>query len=482
MATAGKLAKATFQENEQIGQDLYPVAPLPAANSPAQPGSAPNNSVFRGRAILILLLVDIFAIATPFLVISALRTVNGPTAPGLYATALVLLYLVVGGNQHAYTSNAMRSPYVAVRKGVRSLLLATAAATLALFYTKTSGSFSRLTIGLGSVSALILLSMARFAVISWLDRLIGGHPFQTLVIVDGNLPVPKGNHDYVFMADPLLNPDLNDPKMYQRMAKALGAADRVLVVCEPRRRMAWTRALQGTNVQGEIYMPELHEYAPSGMGRDRRTPSIIVATGPLNLFDRATKRLFDLAVASIALLLLSPLLITVAIWIKLDSRGPVFFRQERIGRSNHLFRVYKFRSMYADLCDAKGSRSTSRSDDRITRVGNILRKTSIDELPQLLNVLRGEMSIVGPRPHAVASRAADKLFWEVDRRYWDRHAAKPGVTGLAQVRGFRGATLVERDLQDRLNSDLEYLQGWTIWRDFKIVFQTVGVVFHRNAF
>ena len=118
----------------------------------------------------------------------------------------------------------------------------------------------------------------------------------------------------------------------------------------------------------------------------------------------------------------------------------------------------------------------------MTRVGRFIRATSIDELPQLFNVLRGEMSLVGPRPHALGSLAGNELFWEVDERYWHRHACKPGLTGLAQVRGFRGATRERIDLANRLYADLEYLNGWTIWRDISILITTFRVIIHRNAY
>ncbi|MBA3836318.1 MAG: exopolysaccharide biosynthesis polyprenyl glycosylphosphotransferase, partial [Zymomonas sp.] len=117
-----------------------------------------------------------------------------------------------------------------------------------------------------------------------------------------------------------------------------------------------------------------------------------------------------------------------------------------------------------------------------TKVGRFIRRSSIDELPQLINVLRGEMSIVGPRPHALGSRAEGKLFWEIDPRYWHRHATKPGLTGLAQVRGYRGATVVRKDLADRLNADLEYVRAWSLWLDVRIILQTFGVLVHRNAY
>ena len=179
---------------------------------------------------------------------------------------------------------------------------------------------------------------------------------------------------------------------------------------------------------------------------------------------------------------LTPLLLLVAVAIKLDSRGPVFFLQPRVGRGNRIFLTYKFRSMRADRSDAAGTQSTTKNDDRVTRVGRFIRASSIDELPQLFNVLKGDMSLVGPRPHALGSLAGDTLFWDVDERYWHRHASKPGLTGLAQVRGFRGETRERADLANRLAADLEYLNGWTIWRDLSILAGTIRVLMHRNAY
>ncbi|RYF09251.1 MAG: sugar transferase, partial [Oxalobacteraceae bacterium] len=210
--------------------------------------------------------------------------------------------------------------------------------------------------------------------------------------------------------------------------------------------------------------------------------TLVVAAGPLSARNRMIKRAFDLVVAVPALVFALPLLILVAAAIKADSSGPVFFKQKRVGRGNALFEVFKFRSMRVDASDAVGSVSATRSDDRVTRVGRIIRATSVDELPQLLNVLFGSMSIVGPRPHALGSLAGQQLFWEVDERYWHRHTLKPGITGLAQVRGFRGATHDQNDLTQRLQADLEYILGWSILRDFAIFLSTARVIVHRNAF
>ena len=182
-----------------------------------------------------------------------------------------------------------------------------------------------------------------------------------------------------------------------------------------------------------------------------------------------------------ALALALPLLL-VALAIRIEDGGPALFLQRRVGRNNQFFNIYKFRTMRVAKADHAGRRSTSRDDDRVTRIGRWLRRTSIDELPQLFNVLKGEMSLVGPRPHALGSQAGDKLFWEVDDQYWTRHALKPGLTGLAQVRGLRGATDVESDLTRRLDADLEYLNGWSIWRDIGIVLGTLRVLVHPKAY
>jgi lipopolysaccharide/colanic/teichoic acid biosynthesis glycosyltransferase len=255
-----------------------------------------------------------------------------------------------------------------------------------------------------------------------------------------------------------------------------------MVSCPRESRAAWALVFKSANVSGEIVEPEVNNLGVIGARRERGYGALIVASGPLGFRARAIKRGLDLALAGGALLALSPLLILVAALVKLEDGGPVFFVQKRTGRGNRFFPIFKFRSMRVEKLDAAGARSASKDDDRITRIGRLIRRTSIDELPQIFNVLRGEMSIVGPRPHAIGSLAGDKLFWEVDHRYWLRHSLKPGLTGLAQVRGLRGATDTETDLANRLQADLEYLDGWTIWRDIRIIMNTLVVLVHDRAF
>jgi lipopolysaccharide/colanic/teichoic acid biosynthesis glycosyltransferase len=258
--------------------------------------------------------------------------------------------------------------------------------------------------------------------------------------------------------------------------------DRVLVASSPDRRADWAFYLQSVGCNGELVIPELGELALYGDHGGRRLPTIVVAVGPLELPDRILKRMLDLMLTVPAIILLSPLLAAVAIAIKLDSDGPILFKQSRMGQNNRLFEVYKFRSMRHEQSDAAGDRSAARDDDRVTRIGRLIRATSIDELPQLFNVLNGDMALVGPRPHALGSRAGQDLFWQVDSRYWLRHSIKPGITGLAQVRGYRGATDRRADLSNRLYSDLEYLANWSIFRDIAILVRTTTVLIHNKAY
>ena len=226
----------------------------------------------------------------------------------------------------------------------------------------------------------------------------------------------------------------------------------------------------------------MKDIAVLGLNHWEGTPTLIVARGALDFGERALKRAFDLAISVPLLILVGPWLLLLMLLIKFDSSGPAIFAQPRVGRNNHRYHCYKLRTMYADEADPHGNRSTGRADDRITRIGKFLRRTSLDEFPQLWNVIRGDMSLVGPRPHALGSTAEGALFWEAVPDYWTRHAIRPGMTGLAQVRGFRGATLTRSDIEKRVAADLEYINNWSIWLDLKILLQTIRVVYHQNAF
>lgn len=191
---------------------------------------------------------------------------------------------------------------------------------------------------------------------------------------------------------------------------------------------------------------------------------------------RIAKRLEDLTVASVGLALCSPVMAVAALLIRCTSRGPILFRQKRIGLLGRPFTLLKFRTMRPEAKPVSGLRQATRDDDRITCVGRFLRRTSIDELPQLFNVLRGDMSVVGPRPHAPGTCAGGIPFEHISPQYGARHAVKPGLTGLAQVRGWRGETDTQEKLLHRLECDLEYVGNWTLLGDLEILVRTVGAV------
>ena len=199
------------------------------------------------------------------------------------------------------------------------------------------------------------------------------------------------------------------------------------------------------------------------------TVTIEVLRPPLSRPQRVAKRMFDVVLASAGLVILFPLLTLVALAIKLDSQGPVLFRQTRHGYNNETIKVFKFRSMI-QLEDGDEVVQAVRNDSRVTRVGAILRRTNIDELPQLINVLRGEMSIVGPRPHATAH---NKMFEGKISVFSRRHVVKPGITGWAQANGFRGATETLEKMQQRVAYDLYYIDNWSFWLDLRIIAMTL---------
>ena len=194
---------------------------------------------------------------------------------------------------------------------------------------------------------------------------------------------------------------------------------------------------------------------------------------PIADWDVVMKWLFDKFVGALLLLLALPAMALIAVAIKLDSRGPVLFKRKRYGFNNDLIEVYKFRSMYADKTDAGAARLVTKDDPRVTRVGRIIRKASLDELPQLFNVVfKGNLSLVGPRPHAVNAKAEARLYAEAVDGYFARHRVKPGITGWAQINGWRGETDTQEKIQKRIEHDLHYIENWSVLFDLDILLHT----------
>jgi Undecaprenyl-phosphate glucose phosphotransferase len=225
------------------------------------------------------------------------------------------------------------------------------------------------------------------------------------------------------------------------------------------------------------YRPRSYSYVGS-------VPVLDIFDKPIADWDVVMKWLFDKIVGSLALICALPIMLVVAIAIKLDSRGPVFFKQKRYGFNNELIEIYKFRSMYVDQTDAAADKLVTVGDPRVTRVGRIIRKTSLDELPQLLNIVfTGNLSLVGPRPHAMQAKAANRLYDEAVDGYFARHRVKPGLTGWAQIHGWRGETNSQEKIQRRVEHDLYYIENWSILLDLYIVAQTpFALIRTENAY
>lgn len=444
---------------------------------------APSLERRRLQSYLGLMLTDIAALFAGFWIAGQayLGSAGGASA-FLLAQMVLPLFLTVGFYNGAYSMDALRSCVTGTRRALGALAVSSAALVFIAFYSKSSSDFSRVAFTLGIFGAGAALVWLRVQMRSFVTWRCGINVANELVIDDGGPPVDVPGAIRVSAGRLGLVPSLHDPHALDRIGMVLRNIDRVVVSCPPERRGDWAMMLKGANVAGEVIDEAVARLGAQGARVAGGQGLLLVSAGPLGLRSRVMKRLFDLAVSCLALAMLAPLLLLVALAIKLEDGGPVLFVQRRMGRGNRFFNMIKFRSMSVALGDRDGAVSTARNDQRVTRVGAFLRRTSLDEFPQLFHVITGDMSLVGPRPHALGSQAGNKLFWEIDMRYWQRHSLKPGMSGLAQVRGYRGATDHESDLVDRLQSDLEYLEGWTILRDIKIILLTLRVMMHDRAY
>jgi Undecaprenyl-phosphate glucose phosphotransferase len=215
------------------------------------------------------------------------------------------------------------------------------------------------------------------------------------------------------------------------------------------------------------------QFRPRSYSYIGQVPVLDVADRPIADWDVVMKWLFDKVIGGLALLCALPVMAAVALAIKFDSKGPVFFKQKRYGFNNDLIEVYKFRSMYTDMSDTAAAKLVTKDDPRVTRVGRFIRKTSLDELPQLINVVfKSNLSLVGPRPHAVSAKAESRLYDEAVDGYFARHRVKPGITGWAQINGWRGETDTQEKIQKRVEHDLFYIENWSVIFDLMILLKT----------
>lgn len=444
---------------------------------------APSLERRRLQCYLSLVVGDIASIFIGFATTGYILAGSQGLAESMVHAQLILpIFLTLALYNGAYSTASLQDGWKGVFRALLAIVIAVVVVVFVQFLIRPDADVSRSGFNGGALAAMAVIAWMRLQLRSFVRWRCGDNIINELIIDDGGPQVQLRGAIRISAAGMGLRPNLNDPNALDRIGLVLRNIDRVIVSCPAGRRAEWAMMLKGANVDGEVLDDEVARLGAQGARVVGKHGLLMVSAGPLGLRDRAVKRLFDVAFAGGAILALSPLLIVVALAVKLQDGGPVFFTQRRMGRGNRFFNMYKFRSMTQALGDATGSVSASKDDKRITTVGRFIRRTSIDELPQLFNVLLGDMSLVGPRPHATGSLAGDKLFWEVDLRYWQRHSLKPGLSGLAQVRGFRGATDHESDLVNRLQADLEYLEGWTIMRDLQIIFLTMRVLVHDRAF
>jgi Undecaprenyl-phosphate glucose phosphotransferase len=255
-----------------------------------------------------------------------------------------------------------------------------------------------------------------------------------------------------------------------------------LPLTEEKRIKAVVERLREMPADLRLSVEPLAEALPvRGLSFHGRVPVIDIVDRPLRHWNAFTKWLEDKVLGTLLLILFLPFMAIIAVLIRLDSAGPVLFLQERYGFNNTVIKVIKFRTMRADAGDPSGAARTVRDDPRLTRVGAVLRRFSLDELPQLINVVLGQMSLVGPRPHALTMRAGTQLYQEAVEDYVRRHRVKPGMTGWSQVNGLRGEIDTIEKARARVRYDLRYIEDWSIWLDFKILLMTFRVIFARDS-
>ena len=407
----------------------------------------------------------------------------------------------------SYQLQVLRAPRAGLGKLIGAWTLSFAVMALALFFMKVGGSYSRVWFAGWFVAGATYLVAGRY-VIAWTLRrwLRNGILERRAVIVCGGNPArelirniesqPDNDIRILGVFDDRLDrrsPDLiaGYPKLgtvaelveFVRAARVdmliislpLTAEKRILDLL----RKLW---ILPVDIRLAAHANSL-KFRPRAYSHIGKVPMLDVFDKPISDWDSVAKRIFDVAFASLAILCLWPVMLGAALAVKLTSKGPVIFKQKRHGFNNETIMVYKFRSMYTDMADITAAKAVTKGDPRVTPVGRFLRKSSIDELPQLFNVLAGGLSLVGPRPHAVLAQTHDRVYADVVEGYFARHRVKPGVTGWAQINGWRGEIDSDEKIRFRTAYDLYYIENWSLWFDLKILFLTpIRLLNTENAY
>ena len=408
--------------------------------------------------------------------------------------AMALFAVVVIQALGLYTTASFRTPARDGLKIAAGWTLVFVVALAAMFFLKLEGTFSRVWLLSWYASGLALLACERFALAVVVRALThqGKLDRRTVIVGGGELADPvlrqlaaqdDGDLHILGVFDD--RADERSPDVVAGYPK-LGTVDDLVEFARCTRLdlviftlpiSAETRLLQmlrklwvlPIDIRLAAHTNKLR-FRPRSYSYIGNVPVLDVFDKPIADWDVIVKSAFDRIVGAICLILLLPVMALVALAVKLDSKGPVLFKQMRYGFNNEKIEIYKFRSMYVDQLDPHAVKQVTRSDPRVTRVGRFIRKTSLDELPQLFNVVfKGNLSLVGPRPHAIVAHAADHLYDDVVDGYFARHRVKPGLTGWAQVNGWRGETDTPEKIQKRVEHDLYYIENWSILLDIYIL-------------
>ena len=441
------------------------------------------------------IILDLILVVTLLYVHTWIKGTPFDTHYQLLAMITVLLMAVVYNMQGVYRfSTSLFERFMTI---TRAWLIVIGLLVIAGFITKTSSTFSREVVltwsvtGLGAqlLSFLLVRTLQTRATEERLPTLVGADRLgQHLADHINNNPwipdyvVGLVSNEELIERKPSDIPVLGDISQLEYLAGEHGIKRIYLALPMHQSELVKPIYLQmaDANVDiiwaPDIFSVDLMNHSIRELGG---VPLISLSETPLIGSNAFMKSLLDFSIASTALLILSPLMLATAAAIKLTSKGPVFFSQKRHGWDGKVITIYKFRSMRLHEETPGHVTQAKKDDDRITTIGRIIRRTSIDELPQLFNVLNGSMSIVGPRPHALAH---DHFYGSKIKDYMRRHRVKPGLTGLAQVNGFRGETEDISKMEARVQHDLAYINNWSVWLDIKIMLRTVFVLMDKNAY
>ena len=426
----------------------------------------------------------------------------------IVATAVAFLSMVVFQGLQTYHPSAFRQPIRQVFRIAGGWSFVFLVVFAAIFFLKLDGVLSRVWVatwfllGLAALAAerailsRIALSMVRAGRLDRRTAVVGGGEFGRDLLRD----LAKARHSEIKMLGVFDDRgDDRSPETLEGFTK-LGTVDDLVEFARHTRIDLVIFALPITAEQRILEMlrklwvlpidirlaahANRLRFRPRSYSYVGHVPVLDILDKPIADWDVVIKLAFDKIVGGLALIALSPILLATALAVKLDSPGPVLFRQKRYGFNNEMIEVFKFRSMYVDQTDVNAAKLVTKSDPRVTRVGRFIRKTSLDELPQLFNVVfKGDLSLVGPRPHAVHAKAADRQYDEVVDGYFARHRVKPGITGWAQINGWRGETDTPEKIQHRVEHDLHYIENWSILLDLYILAITpYSLIKTKNAY